>query len=1248
MDQNSIIITIQFIYDWKKPEKNGAYEGYSYDIDLLVPKSMTCDELIESIKYGLEAQLKDPKTKNEVDEQKYGEISAFDIEVGLIGRNTRWIFTVPELDSESKDGKVKLDKSVSSGWGEYDEYVAVKRKKKIKSERQGADEVCDKVVNNVNYSEFEMLLISYFLFKRCYNNYIMERSELPEKIEEKEIVVQLGTIGVSSVNPRVYLDDAVLSVAHNDQIWLNRYRKLKNILKEVEKGEYKENDIMGNASIDKLGFMTTTRVIFDCGNAHAGRFLFQEGEVNSAFNNNIPEYNISDRPLYELDSTPVNIILPTNPPQKDKQNFVAMLLSPLLTMGSMLVLRLFLNSGSGLGTLNIIIMSVAMLATTVIHGIVTFLWQNRSHKEAVEEWRQQYQNYINTLIKDIEARQMSDIRKLHELFPPVYNADYSDSIKIGGLVGKTINLSGDIYGRSRKHPDFLKVRLGTTKKDSCLVPSVFEIIAGKKDELFSVARYKNVESKEGHILPVIILDENIKGTDGTLIDLPLDIARRYAFLGDVYGKTKREEGEALYAPVTLDIKSAGTIGIVRESNSYDSRDLVQSLMDNLILDLCFHHNPEDLQICIFFNESHDWLEQQQRINKYKYLPHFRELLGNFSDKVYKDEDDLNEISQFVFNSTSANLVFDRVHEIVTKRKNDENSDTFPNIIMIFINNYGFKSHQLSEFLPDIQTDDEEIKNYGLSFIFCGDYFEQLPKYCGYVIEVGVKTENERQLKFDGKCALRLMPHLRKLENQKLYNKYGDAQYSYPNISTSGQYLFTSDVLCSTHLNNPDYNEQRKNYNRAFKVLSALYYFRIAQGAGVPSLVELTELHTSYKKLLDEAISLIGGKTVEKANICKEVISNNFDKIQAVKSQQNKLDVTKSLAVPIGVKSGNEVISLDLHEKHDGPHMLVAGTTGSGKSEAILTYLIGLCMCYTPDQVNLLLVDMKGGDFIRRMGTLPHVVGTVSDIDSVSDDDDTYSDNTEYMLSRFLRAMKAEIRRRKKLFKNLNVKDIDDYIKKQRNNVSAVALPHLFLVVDEFTELMQFSEDNPNIDFKKEISSLARIGRSLGFHIILISQNIEGAITDNIRVNSRARLCLKVATKEASKEMIGSDAAADPLMPGFGRGFLYVGNGARSDYFQTAYSGASAITNSKQRILIPYVSRSGKYSVFYNSYIHNETAKSSKERADKVGTQIEWVAEFVANMFVECSDKKNDKPHKVLRPLLKTTILFEQEAPRSDD
>lgn len=1239
MDQNSIIITAQFIYDCKKVEKNGSYEACSYDIDLLVPKSMSCDELIESIKYGLEARLKNPSTKNEIDIQKYGETSVFDIEVGIVGNNTRWIFTLPESNLELKDNRENYEISVSSDGDEGEENIAIRQKKKFNLERQSADEVFDE--NENNYSEFEMLLISYFLFKRCYKNYRVKRGDVSEKPDEKEIVEQFGTIGISSVNPIVYLDNAILSVAHNDQIWLNHYRKLKDILRNSEKEEYKENDIMGNTSIDKLGFMTTTRVIFDCGNAHAGRFLFQEEELNSAFKESIPEYNISDRPLYELDSTPVNIISPTSPPQKNRQNYIAMFLSPLLMMG-FLILRLYFNSASGIESINMIIMSLAMPIMTIILYVVNIFFQHKSHKEAIKEWQQQYQSYTNSLIKNIEARQMSDIRKLHELFPPVYDADFSDSIKIGGLVGKAVRLSGDIFGRSRNHPDFLKVRLGTAKKDSCLVPSVFEIIAEKRNELVSVARYKNFKSKEGYIVPIISLSDSSKGTDGTLIDLPLDIARRYAFLGDVYGETTKEQGETLFAPVILDIKASGTIGIVRECNSSDSRDLVQSLLDNIILDLCFHHNPEDLQICIFFKESNNWLEQQRRINKYKYLPHFRELLCNFSDKVYKDEDDLNEMSQFVFDSASANLVFDRVHEIVTKRKNEKNSNLYPNIIMIFIDEYGFKSHQLSEFLPDMQTKEDDISNYGLSFIFCGEYFEQLPKYCGYVIEVGVKTENEDQLTFDGKCALRLMPHLQRLENQKIYNKYGDAQYSYPDPSASGQYLFTSDVLCSTHLNNPDYNEQRKNYNRAFRVLSALYYFRIAQGVGVPSLVELTELHTSYKELLDEAIRLIDGEIVNKANTCQEVIVNNSERIYVIKDRQKELDITKSLAVPIGLKSENEVISLDLHEKHDGPHMLVAGTTGSGKSEAILTYLMGLCMCYTPEQVNLLLVDMKGGDFIRRMGALPHVVGTVSDIDSISEDNNINPDNTEYMLSRFLRAMKAEIRRRKKLFKDLNVKDIDEYVKKQRNGESAVALPHLFLVVDEFTELMQFSEDNPSIDFKKEISSLARIGRSLGFHIILISQNIEGAITDNIRVNSRARLCLKVATKEASKEMIGSEAAADPLMPGFGRGFLYVGNGARSDYFQTAYSGASAITNSRQRILIPYVARSGKYSVFYNSYIHNETAKSLKEQADKVGTQIEWVSEFISNIFVEFNDKTNDKPHRVLRPLLQTTIPLEQE------
>lgn len=86
-----------------------------------------------------------------------------------------------------------------------------------------------------------------------------------------------------------------------------------------------------------------------------------------------------------------------------------------------------------------------------------------------------------------------------------------------------------------------------------------------------------------------------------------------------------------------------------------------------------------------------------------------------------------------------------------------------------------------------------------------------------------------------------------------------------------------------------------------------------------------------------------------------------------------------------------------------------------------------------------------------------------------------------------------------------------------------------------------------------------MGRTLGFHIILVSQNIEGAITDDIRVNSKARICLKVATKQASKEMIGTPAAAAPTMPLNGRAYLLVGTGTRFEYFQSAYTGANKIS-----------------------------------------------------------------------------------------
>ena len=304
------------------------------------------------------------------------------------------------------------------------------------------------------------------------------------------------------------------------------------------------------------------------------------------------------------------------------------------------------------------------------------------------------------------------------------------------------------------------------------------------------------------------------------------------------------------------------------------------------------------------------------------------------------------------------------------------------------------------------------------------------------------------------------------------------------------------------------------------------------------------------------------------------------------SSRDNDDIAREVKANIGVDETGPV-ELDLHAGADGPHMLVAGTTGSGKTETIITFLIGLCMNYSPDDLNLLLIDMKGGAFTKWLGDLPHVVGKITDIDG-----DEYGMGLEYMFRRFLYAMNAEITRRKRLFRDQDVDNIDDYIRlyheeKRRRKASGrnlygkiEPLPHLVLVVDEFTELKRFSSQSSDVDFMAEITTIARVGRSLGFHIILISQNIEGAITDDIRVNSNARICHKVATAQASKEMIGSELAYSASMPSTGRAYLVSGNGKRYVYFQAGYS--KQVIDKEMPVTIELVRKSGTSIEFYNS------------------------------------------------------------------
>ena len=183
-------------------------------------------------------------------------------------------------------------------------------------------------------------------------------------------------------------------------------------------------------------------------------------------------------------------------------------------------------------------------------------------------------------------------------------------------------------------------------------------------------------------------------------------------------------------------------------------------------------------------------------------------------------------------------------------------------------------------------------------------------------------------------------------------------------------------------------------------------------------------------------------------------------------------VTRSMAVSLGVKTKNELVTLNLHERFDGPHGLVAGTTGSGKSEILLSYMMNMALNFHPHEVGFLIIDFKGGGMANQLAGLPHLLGTITNIDGRE-------------INRSLKSIKAELLRRQRLFSQHDVNKIDDYIQAHKNNPSGVPvpLPHLIIVVDEFAEL---KSEQP--EFMKELISAARIGRSLGVHLILATRS----------------------------------------------------------------------------------------------------------------------------------------------------------------
>lgn len=302
----------------------------------------------------------------------------------------------------------------------------------------------------------------------------------------------------------------------------------------------------------------------------------------------------------------------------------------------------------------------------------------------------------------------------------------------------------------------------------------------------------------------------------------------------------------------------------------------------------------------------------------------------------------------------------------------------------------------------------------------------------------------------------------------------------------------------------------------------------------------------------------------------------------------KSQVYRSMAVPLGVKSKNQLVSLDISDKAGahGPHGLVAGTTGSGKSEVLQTYILSMVTLFSPSDVGFVLIDFKGGGMANQFKKLPHLIGTITNIDGRE-------------INRSLLSIKAELVKRQEIFSKHGVNHINDYIKLYKANKAETALPHLIMIVDEFAEL---KAEYP--DFMKELISAARIGRTLGVHLILATQKPAGVVDAQIWSNSKFKLCLKVQTKEDSNEVIKTPLAAEIVEPG--RAYFQVGNNEIFDLFQSAYSGATVPDGSDLS--------SKTYSIYEQNDWGKKTLRytNKKEKTDKESvSQLQAIVEYVS-------------------------------------
>ena len=371
---------------------------------------------------------------------------------------------------------------------------------------------------------------------------------------------------------------------------------------------------------------------------------------------------------------------------------------------------------------------------------------------------------------------------------------------------------------------------------------------------------------------------------------------------------------------------------------------------------------------------------------------------------------------------------------------------------------------------------------------------------------------------------------------------------------------------------------------------------------VPDIDKVNNLVVAVSKIAPLKIksSTMSFSLPKSITLCQMLGESDLSKVNVLINWQNRRSYN-GMDVPIGVKAGGDLLCLDLHETGHGPHGLVAGTTGSGKSELLQSHIISMAINFHPHDVVFVLIDYKGGGMADVFKGMPHLAGVITNLGG--------GQTTRALLS-----IKSEIQRRQAVFSEFGVNNIDKYQKlyyrKDRPD-GMQPVPHLIMIADEFAELRQ---DQP--DFMKQLVSAARVGRSLGIHLILATQKPDGVVDDQIWSNSKFKMCLKVQTESDSNGVLKKPDAAYIREPG--RAYIQVGNDEIYEMFQSAFSGAAYVLDAtdeeekaRQNMKIYRLSLDGR-----PAQIYPQLGGERKASDDRNPSQLEAMVKHITKQAKE--------------------------------